>query len=88
MPFQQNYIYPLKCPHRYDDKLGKGYDHALLADRGPVPEGCWVHDAWIVKANGEIHPGLNAAPVPVRLRDVDETKGSYFLRGRRLLRSI
>jgi hypothetical protein len=80
MPFRENHIYPLKDTHRYDDDLGEGYDHALLADRGPVPEGCWVHDAWIVRANGMVHPGLDASPVPVRLEDVEETRGGSFVR--------
>lgn len=81
MPFKQNYIYPLKDPERYNDDFGYEYDHALLADYGPIAPDCWVHDAWIVKANGEVHPGLSESPVPVRLEDVEdveETKGRYF----------
>ena len=75
MSFLPNHIYPLKDPTRYDDAFGKGYDHALVADSGPIPAGCWVHDAWIVTAAGEVHPGLNMSPVPVRLCDVVEQKG-------------
>lgn len=78
MPFHQNYIYPLKNADRFDDEFGEGYDHALLADRGAVPPDCWVHDAWIVKANGEVHPGLCESPVPIRLEDVYEVNGRHF----------
>jgi hypothetical protein len=78
MPFHQNYIYPLRDTDRYDDEFGEGDDHALLTDHGPVPVTCWVHDAWIVKANAEVHPGLSQSPVPVRLEDVEETKGRHF----------
>lgn len=78
MPFQQNYIYPLKDADRFDDEFGEGFDHALLADRGPIAPGVWVHDSWIVKANGKVHPGLSESPVPIRLEDVDETLGRPF----------
>ena len=80
MPFQQNYIYPLKAVDRYDDEFGSGYDHALLADRGVIAGDCWVHDAWIVRPTGEVHPGLSVSPVSVRLETVDETKGRRFQR--------
>lgn len=75
MPFLQNHIYPLKDPGRFDDDLGRGFDHALLADRGPIMPDCWVHDAWIVNARGDVHPGLNRSPVPIRLADVETSKG-------------
>ena len=78
MPFRQNHIYPLIDAARFDDVFGAGYDHALLADYGPVDLACWVHDAWIVKANGDVHPGLNVSPVPVIIHDVDEASGWAF----------
>lgn len=83
MPFLQNHIYPLKDAARFDDELGRGYDHALLADRGPIVAGCWVHDAWIVNRHGDIHPGLCNAPVPVRLEDVKASQGRPFQPGLR-----
>lgn len=78
MPLKRNYLYPLKIADRFDDDFGKGYRYALLADRGSVPLDCWVHDAWIVKRNGKVHPGLCETPVPVRLEDIDETNGRHF----------
>lgn len=75
MPFQPGYIYPLKDPARFDDEFGRGYDHASIADYGPISPDCWMHDAWIVTAAGNVHPGLNASPVPIRLEDVDEAAG-------------
>lgn len=78
MPFLAHHIYPLKHPERFDDELGAGFDHALLADRGPIPAGGWVHDAWIVTREGDLHPGLNSSPVPVRLEDVHENRGHPF----------
>lgn len=78
MQFRQNHIYPLRRPDRYDDGFGNGYEHALLVDRGPIAADCWVHDAWIVKANGDVHPGLKLSPVPVRIEDVDVARGRPF----------
>ena len=78
MPFQQHFIYPLKDAERYDDDFGEGFDHALLADYGPISPGCLIHDAWIVTAAGDVHPGFNVSPVPIRLEDVDEAKGRLF----------
>lgn len=78
MPFQEGFIYPLTTAGRYDDEFGCRYDYALLADRGAVQSDCWVHDAWIVNADGEVHPGLSAAPVPVRLEHVREGLGRRF----------
>jgi hypothetical protein len=79
MPFQPDYIYPLREPTRFDDDMGTGYDHALLADYGPIAPECYVHDAWIVTARGEVHPGYARGPVPIRLVDVDETQGRSYL---------
>lgn len=78
MPFRQYLIYPLIDAARFDDAFGIGYDHAVLADYGPVMSACRVHDAWIVKANGDAHPGLNASPVPVTIDDVDKVRGRAF----------
>lgn len=80
MPFQQNCIYPLKHPDRYDDEFGEGYDHALVANYGPIAQDIRIHDAWIVKAEGELHPGLNRSPIPVRLEDVEQAQGRPFSR--------
>ncbi len=73
MPFERKYVYPLKDPTRFDDAFGSGYGYAALVDRGPIPTECWAHDAWIVNAQGEVHPGLDESPVPIRL---DEIVGS------------
>jgi hypothetical protein len=87
MPFHPNFIDPLLDPGRYDDAFGSSFDHALLADYGPIAPDCWVHDAWIVTACGDVHPGLCASPVPVRLIDIDEAGGRPFRSGRVDLRS-
>lgn len=81
MPFQQCHIYPLKDAALFDDDFGEGFDHTFLADRGPIAPGVWVHDSWIVKADGQVHPGLNVTPVPVRLEHVYETSGRPFPQG-------
>ena len=81
MSFRRGYVYRLAAPDRFDDALGRGFDRAVLADRGPVPRGCWVHDAWIVDRSGRRHPGLADTPVPVRLEDVVEAPGQPFTQG-------
>lgn len=75
MPFSPGYVYPLKDATRFDDELGVGYGFVALADYGPITSDCFVHDAWIVNAKGERHPGLNVSPVPIRADDVILTEG-------------
>ena len=82
MSFQAGYIYPLLDPERYDDEdLGTGYDHVAI-EHDAQPNGCYVHDAWIVNSKGDVHPGYGECPVPMRPEDVD------LARGRRLERSL
>lgn len=66
--------YPLLDPERYDDEYGEGYAFAAVAD--DVPEaGIWLADCWIVNRAGEVHPGLDACPVPIRADDLDLANG-------------
>lgn len=75
MPFSPGYVYPLKDPARFDDEFGVGYGFVALVDYGPIVSNCFIHDAWVVNAEGERHPGLNVSPVPIRLDDVIVAEG-------------
>lgn len=72
--FTAGWIYELKDPSRYNDEAGEGYGCVAIA-RDAEPGTCWSHDAWIVNARGEVHPGYDSNPVPVRLEDVDLASG-------------
>jgi hypothetical protein len=73
--FEAGFMYPLKDPERYDDEeYGAGYAFAMI-DADASPGTCWMHDAWIVNAKGEKHPGYEESPIPVRREDVDMMAG-------------
>src|SRR5690606_23874257 len=73
--FKPGCIYPLKHPERFDDEAyGVGYDHVAVPE-GCDPGDCYIIDMWPVNAKGEVHPGYNASPVPVRAADVDLANG-------------
>ena len=74
MPFTAGYIYPLQNPTRFDDELGEGYDHVAVPE-DMDPGTCSMIDMWPVNSVGEVHPGYDACPVPVRAEDVDMEKG-------------
>lgn len=74
MPFQAGYIYPLVDAESYDDDYGTGFGFVAIA-HDAEPGECYIHDAWIVDENGNVHPGYDANPVPVRLQDVIEDQG-------------
>lgn len=75
MPFQAGHIYPLVDPEHYDDEdFGKGYDHVMIA-HDANPGDCYIHDVWVLNSEGEVHPGYNASPVPIRMEDVVITMG-------------
>lgn len=70
MSFKKNTVYRLKDPDRFDDEdYGTGYDH--VETYGDC-DGMWMTDCWVVNDKGEIHPGYNGSPVPVRFEDVSE----------------
>lgn len=71
--FQAGMTYPLLDPEHFDDDLGEGYTHVALPDDS-FP-GMVMVDAWPVNPSGEVHPGYDQCPVPIRLQDVDLTKG-------------
>lgn len=74
--FTEGWRYPLVDSTQYDDSFGSGYSWALIPEgAGPEARDCYVHDAWIINEQGEIHPGLSAAPVPVHVDDVDFEQG-------------
>jgi len=66
--------YPLLDPERYDDELGEGFGFAAVADDIPRT-GVWLADCWIVNRAGDIHPGYDACPVPIRADDLDLANG-------------
>jgi hypothetical protein len=73
--FQAGFIYPLIDPEHYDDDdHGSGYDHVAI-DHDANPGDCYIHDAWVVNSVGEVHPGYNACPIPIRREDVDIARG-------------
>jgi hypothetical protein len=74
MPFLAGYIYPLIDADHFDDDLGTGYDHIMIP-HDATPGECYIHDAWIVNSDGEVHPGYNANPHPFRLDSVEIEKG-------------
>ena len=75
MGFRPGHIYPLLEADRYDDENGAGFDHVYFAPDSDVREEYFVADAWIVNAEGRIHPGYDECPVPVRPEDVDLAAG-------------
>lgn len=67
--FKSNTSYALKNPTAYDDEYGTGYGRAETY--GPIDcEGMFIVDCWIVNDVGEVHPGYNESPVPVRFEDL------------------
>lgn len=70
MTFKTGMTYALKDPSAYDDDYGEGYGYAQAY--GDCT-GMFMTDCWIVNAQGEIHPGLNDQPVPVRFDSVEAT---------------
>src|SRR3546814_7962715 len=63
MPFLAGFIYPLVDADRFDDDFGEGYDHIMIP-HDASPGDCYIHDAWIVNAEGKVHPGYEANPHP------------------------
>src|SRR3546814_14858836 len=74
MPFLAGFIYPLVDADRFDDDFGEGYDHIMIP-HDASPGDCYIHDAWIVNAEGKVHPGYEANPHPFRLDCVVIGKG-------------
>lgn len=87
MGLKNGTTYPLLDPERYDDDLGEGYGFAQVYGQGGEPENGWyVADCWIVNEAGEVHPGYDQQPVPIRADDVAldrgfATKGKQRRRG-------
>lgn len=70
MSFKKKTVYLLKDPEHFDDEeYGSGYDH--VETYGDC-DGMYITDCWVVNAKGEIHPGYNECPVPVRFDNVAE----------------
>ena len=72
--FKPGFIYPLKDPQRFDDEYGEGFDHVAVPE-GMDPLNCTIIDMWPVNAEGQVHPGYDAAPVPIRAEDVELARG-------------
>ncbi len=66
--FKGGNIYRLKDTTNYDDDHGQGYD---CVETFSPEDGYFVRDCWIVNEQGEVHPGYDAEPVPVRFCDVE-----------------
>jgi len=67
MTFKANTSYKLKEADRYDDEYGEGFDRVETYEG---TDGCYIADCWIVNEAGEVHPGYNDSPVPVRFDDI------------------
>lgn len=74
MPFLAGHIYPLLDPRHYDDDFGVGFGHIMIPHEA-TPGDCYIHDAWIVNTEGEVHPGYDGSPVPIRADDVEIENG-------------
>ena len=70
MGFKAGKVYRLKDAERYDDEYGEGYNHVEAV--GDC-DGMIITDCWVVNASGDIHPGYDECPIPVRFEDVEET---------------
>lgn len=69
MTFKSKTVYKLKDPKHFDDEeYGEGYDH--VETYGEC-DGMHITDCWVVNNKGEIHPGYNGSPVPVRFDDIE-----------------
>ncbi len=71
--FVSGMTYPLVDAERFDDELGEGYAFVAVPD-GVLP-GMTIVDAWPVNAAGEVHPGYDYSPIPIRLDDVHAEDG-------------
>lgn len=71
--FASGMTYPLVDPERFDDEMGEGYAFVAIPD-GVLP-GMTIVDAWPVNAAGEVHPGYDYSPIPIRLDDVHAEDG-------------
>ncbi len=83
MTFETGMTYALKDSSTYDDEYGEGYNYAQAY--GDCT-GMFITDCWIVNEHGEIHPGLNEQPVPVRFdslvaESATPTEGEMKVRG-------
>ena len=68
MTFKSNTVYRLKDPERYDDEYGVGFDR--IETYGDC-DGMFITDCWVVNSEGDIHPGYESSPMPVRYDDVE-----------------
>ena len=69
MSFKTSTVYRLKDPEHFDDEdHGVGFDH--IETYGEC-DGMFITDCWVVNAEGEVHPGYESSPVPVRFDDVE-----------------
>ena len=65
MGFKTATRYRLADPAHYDDEFGKGYAYAETY--GLIEcDGMHIVDCWITDELGNIHPGYDESPVPVR----------------------
>ena len=74
------YVYPLCDPESFDDEDEQlvGYRFAVVPRDAGVTDKTWLADMWIVNESGEVHPGMNANPVPVRKDAVQLGQGRPF----------
>ncbi len=69
MTFKTNTRYRLKEADMYDDDLGTGYAYAETYGQIEC-EGMIICDCWITDEFGNVHPGYDQSPVPVRFCDL------------------
>jgi len=67
MTFVAGRTYLLADQDSYDDDYGTGYGFVRAVEGA---DGCLVADCWIVDGHGNVHPGYDCSPVPVRFTDV------------------
>jgi hypothetical protein len=72
---REGVAYPLNDPERFDDEeYGTGYAYVMVPN-GEGEHDYWMRDMWVVNEKGEVHPGYDASPMPIRMEDIDVAAG-------------
>ena len=66
--FKSAKIYKLINGDHYDDEYGEGFDHVETYGDS---DGSYITDCWVVNSDGDVHPGYENSPVPIRFDRVE-----------------